>query len=96
MNLSYAALVGVTSFGKGTVQSIIPMLGHRTAVKLTIANYSTPNGNYINEKGIDPDVEIGISSVTDLTSMPIIDSENVLENSYDQQVASAIAWIDGR
>jgi carboxyl-terminal processing protease len=91
-----ATLVGETSFGKGTVQSIIPMLGHSTAVKLTIANYSTPNGNYINEKGIDPDIEIAISSVTDLTNMPIIDSENVLENSYDQQVASAIAWIDGR
>ncbi|MCW3172257.1 S41 family peptidase [Shewanella subflava] len=91
-----ATLLGETSFGKGTVQSIIPILGHSNAVKLTIANYSTPNGNNIHEKGIDPDIEISISSVTDTPNVPIIDSENVQENSYDQQVASAIAWIDGR
>ena len=91
-----ALIFGETSFGKGTVQSIIPMLGHSNAVKLTIANYSTPNGNNIHHKGITPDIEIKISAVTDHTNMPIIVPQNLIELNYDQQVASAIAWIDGR
>lgn len=50
-------LVGTTSFGKGIVQSVIP-LSDGTAVKLTIAKYFTPNGNDIHEIGIAPDYEV--------------------------------------
>lgn len=49
-----AEIVGTTTFGKGIVQSVIP-LSDGTAVKITIAKYFTPNGNDIHEKGIEPD-----------------------------------------
>ena len=50
-------LMGQTTYGKGIVQRIFP-LSDGSAVKLTISKYYTPNGNYIHEKGIEPDIEI--------------------------------------
>lgn len=55
-----AKLLGNTSFGKGLVQSIVPW-GKDTAIKLTIAQYFTPNGNYIHGTGIEPDIMIELS-----------------------------------
>lgn len=52
-----AILVGEQTFGKGSVQSIMP-LSDGSAVKLTIALYYTPNGRSIQAAGIDPDVEL--------------------------------------
>lgn len=52
-----AKLVGTTTYGKGVVQNIFP-LGDGTALKLTIANYYTPNGININGEGLVPDVEV--------------------------------------
>lgn len=52
-----ATLVGKNTFGKGIVQSIIP-LDDGSAVKLTISKYFTPNGNDIHEIGVAPDVEV--------------------------------------
>ncbi|MFD0714985.1 S41 family peptidase [Paenibacillus sp. GCM10027626] len=54
-----AVLVGETSFGKGTVQvSYDKALGDGSLVKMTIAKWLTPDGNWINETGIKPDVEV--------------------------------------
>lgn len=50
-------LVGTTTFGKGLVQRVFP-LEDGSALKLTIARYFTPNGNYIHDVGIEPDVTI--------------------------------------
>ncbi len=53
-----AVIMGTKSFGKGSVQSIIPMTSD-SAIKLTTALYYTPNGVAIEEsKGVDPDIEI--------------------------------------
>lgn len=52
-----AKLVGTTTYGKGIVQSVIP-LDDGSAIKLTVAKYFTPNGNDIHEKGIEPDYEV--------------------------------------
>lgn len=52
-----ATIVGTTSFGKGSVQSIEP-LSNGSSLKVTVANWLTPAGDFINEKGIDPDVEV--------------------------------------
>ncbi len=52
-----ATLVGTTTFGKGIVQSVIP-LEDGTAIKLTIAKYFTPNGNDIHQIGVEPDYEV--------------------------------------
>lgn len=48
-------LVGTTTYGKGIVQSVMP-LTDGSAVKLTISSYFTPRGNNIHKKGIEPDV----------------------------------------
>ena len=50
-----ATLLGTTSYGKGSVQSVMPLSGNR-AVKLTTAYYYTPNGRSIHNSGIEPDV----------------------------------------
>ncbi|MGA1385072.1 MAG: S41 family peptidase, partial [Steroidobacteraceae bacterium] len=52
-----ALLVGRRTYGKGSVQSVIPLSnGH--AIKLTTSRYATPSGTYINEQGIAPDVTL--------------------------------------
>lgn len=50
-------LVGETSFGKGTVQNTVE-LGDQSQVKMTIAKWLTPSGNWIHKKGIEPNVKI--------------------------------------
>lgn len=50
-------LVGTTTFGKGIVQKVIN-LSDGSAVKLTVSNYFTPNGNNIHKIGIEPDVMV--------------------------------------
>ena len=50
-----ATVIGTQSFGKGSVQTIMP-LGNSTAIKLTTARYFTPNGRSIQAKGITPDI----------------------------------------
>ena len=50
-----AIVMGTQTFGKGSVQTILP-LGNNTAIKLTTARYYTPNGRSIQAKGITPDI----------------------------------------
>ena len=52
-----AILVGENSYGKGSVQSIIP-LKNRGAIRLTIAKYYLPSGKSISEVGVTPDIEV--------------------------------------
>ncbi|MBZ8131937.1 S41 family peptidase [Afifella sp. IM 167] len=52
-----ATVVGTRSFGKGSVQTIIP-LGRNGAIRLTTARYYTPAGRSIQAKGIEPDIEV--------------------------------------
>jgi carboxyl-terminal processing protease len=52
-----AILIGTRSFGKGSVQTIIP-LGRDGAMKLTTQRYYTPSGRSIQAKGIEPDIEV--------------------------------------
>ena len=56
-NYGIGTLVGTTTYGKGIVQKVIN-LSDGSAVKLTVSNYFTPNGNNIHKIGIDPDVEV--------------------------------------
>ena len=51
-----ATLIGTRSFGKGSVQTIIPLGGSNGALRLTTARYYTPSGRSIQAKGIDPDI----------------------------------------
>ena len=56
-DFQYGTLIGTTTYGKGVVQNIYP-LKDGDAIKLTIAKYFTPNGEYIHGKGITPDIEL--------------------------------------
>ncbi len=57
-----AELVGLTSFGKGSVQTLIPLRGGADgAIKLTTARYYTPSGRSIQKTGIEPDLEVAQS-----------------------------------
>ena len=77
-----ALIVGTRSFGKGSVQSIMPM-NNGTAIKLTTARYFTPNGRSIQGKGIVPDivVEDGLSAIAVRES----DLNNILSNPEDDE-----------
>ena len=66
-------LLGMKTFGKGTVQTVIPM-GDGSALRLTTARYYTPNGTFIHEEGIEPNVEV----------------EFDLESEEDKQLQNAI------
>lgn len=52
-----AVIVGTKSFGKGSVQSVIPIINHG-AIRITTARYYTPSGVSIQAEGIEPDIEI--------------------------------------
>ena len=60
-----AVIMGTQSFGKGSVQTILP-LGNNTAVKLTTARYYTPSGRSIQAKGIVPDILVEDPSTSDM------------------------------
>jgi carboxyl-terminal processing protease len=59
-----AVVMGTQTFGKGSVQTILP-LGNGTAIKLTTARYFTPNGRSIQAKGITPDIIVEEATVTE-------------------------------
>ena len=80
-----AVIMGTASFGKGSVQTIIPLPGE-AAIKLTTARYFTPSGRSIQAKGIVPDIVVeetpGGVSVAHLREA---DLENHLENDKDEK-----------
>lgn len=53
-----ATIVGTRSFGKGSVQTIVPLIPNGGALRLTTARYFTPSGRSIQAKGISPDIEV--------------------------------------
>ena len=77
-----ALVVGEKSYGKGSVQTLIPMM-HEDGIKLTIAKYYTPNGRSIDGEGILPDVEIKLPA----PSQQMYNLE--LDEESDPQLAKA-------
>ena len=63
-----AILLGTKSFGKGSVQTVIPLPGHG-AMRLTTARYYTPSGRSIQAKGIEPDIVVEPAKVENLSSL---------------------------
>ena len=76
-----AQLVGTQTYGKGVVQTTI-YLSDGSAIKLTTANYYTPNGTNINDTGLTPDVEIQLNTEPDKDGYV-----------YDNQMEKAIEVI---
>ncbi|WP_415911534.1 S41 family peptidase [Neptuniibacter sp. QD37_11] len=58
-----AVIMGVDSFGKGSVQTVLPLTKER-ALKITTARYYTPNGRSIQAQGIKPDIEVNDAELT--------------------------------
>jgi carboxyl-terminal processing protease len=57
-----AKLVGVVSYGKGSVQIRVPLSNNEGAVAITIAHWLTPNGTLIDKKGLTPDIYVPMTS----------------------------------
>ena len=82
-----ATVIGTQTFGKGSVQTIMP-LGNNTAIKLTTARYFTPSGRSIQAKGITPDVIIEEPGATLAARVREADLNRHLGNS-DKEAAKA-------
>jgi carboxyl-terminal processing protease len=77
-----ATVMGTQSFGKGSVQTIMP-LGNATAIKLTTARYYTPSGRSIQAKGITPDILVEEPGANALARVRESDLERHLDNDRD-------------
>ncbi len=73
-----ATIVGTRSFGKGSVQTIIPLGQGAGALRLTTARYYTPSGRSIQAEGITPDIEVSEDVPKDLQSQDVNISEAAL------------------
>lgn len=69
-----AILLGTKSFGKGSVQTIIPLPGHG-AMRLTTARYYTPSGRSIQAKGIEPDIHIDPAKIEEYEDIKYRESD---------------------
>ena len=77
-----AVVMGTQSFGKGSVQTILPLSEER-AIKLTTALYFTPKGRSIQAQGIVPDIEVERARVTAIDNLPRRVSEADLNGRLD-------------
>ncbi|HEX5079781.1 MAG TPA: S41 family peptidase [Geminicoccaceae bacterium] len=85
-----AIVMGTRSFGKGSVQTIMPLPGHG-AIRLTTARYYTPAGTSIQAKGIVPDIEVvqaRVEAVGDGEARREADLRNRLENDQETDEVS--------
>ena len=64
-----ATIIGMTSFGKGSVQTIIPLGDGRGALRLTTARYYTPSGRSIQAQGIIPDIQVAQGDEVNLSKL---------------------------
>ncbi len=78
-----AVIMGIQSFGKGSVQTIIP-LSDDSGLRLTTAKYYTPNGTSIQARGIMPDIEVLQSEVKEVPERDHF-SEKDLKNHFDTE-----------
>jgi carboxyl-terminal processing protease len=79
---SRAVIMGTQSFGKGSVQTILP-LNNGTAIKLTTARYFTPKGRSIQAKGITPDIVVSQATIQEDDESKFQVSEKDLSRALD-------------
>jgi carboxyl-terminal processing protease len=82
--------MGTQTFGKGSVQTIMP-LGNATAIKLTTARYYTPSGRSIQAKGITPDIIVEEPGASPASRLREADLERHLENDREAEEAKKAA-----
>jgi carboxyl-terminal processing protease len=84
-DLKRATILGTRSFGKGSVQTIIPLGPGNGALRLTTARYYTPSGRSIQAEGITPDIEVVQQVPKDLQASQIEVSEATLPGHFHAQ-----------
>jgi carboxyl-terminal processing protease len=85
-----ALVVGTETFGKGLVQTVVPLSKGR-AIKLTTSRYYTPSGDSIHDVGIEPDIFI-----EDTPGFPDLSLSGLLDREADVQLAEAIDHLQAR
>ena len=86
-----AILLGTKSFGKGSVQTVVPLPGHG-AMRLTTARYYTPSGRSIQAKGIEPDIIVEPAKVETIAQGDRVqesDLHGALDNNKTDKSAAA-------
>jgi carboxyl-terminal processing protease len=93
---SRALILGTTSFGKGSVQTVHP-LKEKFGIKYTIARYYTPNGRSIQGKGIEPDIEVEFEILTKkekkMSAFDRMIKEKDLKNSLKPEMPKPVGKI---
>ena len=82
-----AIVLGEKSFGKGSVQTVIPLRDYG-AMRITTARYYTPSGRSIQAKGIEPDIEVKPAKIQELESYALNLSEADLNNALKNETES--------
>jgi carboxyl-terminal processing protease len=91
-----AVILGETTFGKGSVQTVLP-LSDNSAVRLTTSKYYTPKGLSIHEKGVEPDIIVA-KEVNDEQKEDVfekLDKEKDFEYQKDYQIMRALDLLKG-
>jgi carboxyl-terminal processing protease len=85
-----ATIVGTNTFGKGLVQTVMPLSKGR-AIKLTTSRYFTPSGDSIHEVGVTPDIVI-----EETPGHPDLSLSGVLDSEADAQLSEALQQLQSR
>ena len=88
-----AILVGEKSFGKGSVQSVLPQDGG-TAIRLTTAKYYTPSERVIHDNGIEPDIVVPLSVENWRNILLARNKAEEKNGDEEQDVPSSEGWVD--
>jgi carboxyl-terminal processing protease len=94
-----ATILGTRSFGKGSVQTIIPLGASNGALRLTTARYFTPSGRSIQAKGITPDIEVlqdlpdDIKAMTDTSTKGEASLRGHLQGDDDKEQTGSQSYI---
>ncbi|MDQ0422248.1 PDZ domain-containing protein [Rhizobium sp. CRIBSB] len=96
-DLKRATVLGTRSFGKGSVQTIIPM-GDKGALRLTTALYYTPSGNSIQGTGIEPDIKVEQPLPEELQGKVRTEGESALPGhikgqNEDEEGSGSVAYV---
>jgi carboxyl-terminal processing protease len=91
-----AIVMGERSFGKGSVQTLLP-LGPQTALRLTTARYYTPSGRSVQEGGIEPDLKVPQISDPDYKDRPVFREADLRRHLINEaKVDNSVLEDDGK
>jgi carboxyl-terminal processing protease len=94
-DLNRATIVGSQTYGKGSVQTVMPLAGGQ-ALKLTTSYYFTPSGESIHQRGIMPDIVVTPDDAESVALMSLTGTVDAATLMKDNQVATALATIKKR